>query len=587
MNMWSLGRHRSRRAGRASRGSLVILALLVLAGCEEGPPPADLESAPDPADAPGVADPVTGPIDLHLHGGEVIDGTGAAARVADLLVQDGRIVYVGPPVDPDTLEILASHDASGKVVAPGFIDAHAHGDPLSTPDFPNFLAQGVTTILLGLDGSSPPAGELAGRLAEIESVGIVPNVAYLVGHNTLRGESGLGFGTAPDDSSLEPLVERVVTGLEAGAFGLSLGLEYTPGQLADDRELAAMARPVAERGAVVMSHMRTEDSGAVGEAVEELLEVRRRTGARVHVSHLKVVLGSDPSEAEAILDRMEGARGPERPGSHSPPGRGVTADLYPYLASFTGIAILFPDWARPPADYAAVRSSRGDELAEHLRNRVNARNGPGATLFGTGPWAGRTLEEAAAAEGRPFEEILMELGPGGARAAYFVMDPAVMERFLADPHVAVASDGSPTMGHPRGYGSFARIIREHVVERETLTLEEAVRRMTSLPAAIIGLDDERRVDSRRGRIEVGWAADLVVFDPTRVVDRADFEQPHRLAEGFDGVWVNGVSSWEAGTGPVAGARAGQVLRDRGLPTDPQTPPQDLSETETGPPDNGG
>ncbi len=562
------------------------LAGLVLSGCGGDPPDARDVEADDPG-AEVHAPPVTGPVDWHLAGGRIVDGSGSEPRMADVLVQDDRIVFVGP-VDPDTLEILERFDATGMVITPGFIDSHAHGDPLSTPAFENFLAQGVTTILLGQDGSSPPAGELGAHLSEVERSGVVPNVAYLAGHNTLRGESGLGFGTGSDEAALAPLVGLVETALEAGAFGLSLGLEYTPGQLAGDEELAAMARPVAARNGVVMSHMRTEDAGAVAGAVDELLEVRRRTGARVHVSHMKVVLGSDPGEATGILSMIQEARAATAGGSaHTPDGTGgVTGDVYPYLASFTGIAILFPDWARPPNDYDAVRAERGDELAAHLRDRVNARNGPEATLFGTGPWAGRTLAEAAEAEGRPFEELLVELGPGGARAAYFVMDPGVMSVFLTDPHVAISSDGSPTMGHPRGYGSFARVIRQYVLDEGLLTLEEAVRKMSALPASIIGLDDDARVEVPRGRILPGWAADLAVFDPEAFIDRADFQDPHTLAEGMAGVWVNGTLSWTGGA-PVASARDGRVLRDRGSPPSPEAPTEDLSDTESSPSHEGG
>jgi len=491
-----------------------------------------------------------GPHDLLIAGGSVVDGTGAPARVADVLVTGGAIVHVGT-VEPGSLDVAHTVDATGMVVAPGFIDAHAHWSPPESPDFRNFLAMGVTTVVLGQDGRSPEVKGLADHLRELEARRLPVHVAYLVGHNTVRMESGVGY-SAPDAAGLERMARLVDQGMEAGAFGLSLGLEYDPGVRAGMEELVAVARPVAARNGVVMSHMRNEDADQVEASLEELLEQGRRSGARVHASHLKVVLGNDPGQADRMLAAMERAR---------TEGVGVTGDIYPYTASFTGLSILFPEWARPPHDYAAVVAERREELAEYLRLRVEGRNGPGATLFGTGPWPGRTLEEAAALTGRPFQEVLLELGPSGARAAYFVMNEEVMATFLKDPHVAVSSDGSPTMGHPRGYGTFPRIIRRHVLEEGHLTLEEAVRKMTGLTASILGLDDPERVGLPRGLLAPGFAADITLFRPEELLDRADFENPHRLAEGMAGVWVEGEATWWKGA-PVEGAGNGRVLRDR-------------------------
>jgi N-acyl-D-amino-acid deacylase len=240
----------------------------------------------------------------------------------------------------------------------------------------------------------------------------------------------------------------------------------------------------------------------------------------------------------------------------------VTADLYPYTASYTGLSILFPDFARGGADYASVLANRREELAAYLRDRINARNGPEATLFGTGPYSGRTLAEAAAATGRPFEDLLIELGPSGASAAYFVMDDAWMTAFLRDPHTVVSSDGSPSMAHPRGYGSFARVLRRFVVQEGVLSIEEAVAKMSGRTAAILGLSDPMNQAVPRGLLVPGFAADLALFDPAKIEDPADFENPHQLARGMDFVWVNGVVAWEGATGGAApGATpSGRALR---------------------------
>lgn len=231
----------------------------------------------------------------------------------------------------------------------------------------------------------------------------------------------------------------------------------------------------------------------------------------------------------------------------------ITAEIYPYAASFTGLGILFPEWAMPPNNYSEVLEARREELAAHLREIVTRRNGPEATLFGTGPYTGRTLADAAEARGVPFEEILMELGPRGASAAYFVMDQELMGRLLLDKKTNVSSDGSPTGRHPRGHGTFARVLNEFVNEKQTLELEEAIRKMTLLPATTMRLTDQKR-----GKVEEGWKADLLVFDPAAVRDRATFEEPHQLAEGFDAVLVNGTVVRHGGE--FTGERAGRALR---------------------------
>jgi len=524
--------------------STAWLTLLLLPACAPG----DSTGDPDPGDS--------GAYDLLIAGGSVVDGTGAPARHADVLVRGGQIAHVGE-IDPDTIEagIRDTFDATGLVIAPGFIDAHAHGDPIDPESnrFENFLAQGVTTIVLGQDGGSPRAAELAAHLDSVAAARPGVNVAYLVGHNTIRRESGVEFAD-PGTEGLVRMSELVAEGLAAGAFGLSTGLEYDPGSRSGIDELVAVARPVAAVGGVVSSHLRNEDADMVEESLDELIEQGRRSGARVHASHLKIVLGSDTVRAAALLDQMVRARAE---------GVEVTADVYPYTASYTGIGILFPDWAKPPNDYDSVLVERRDELAAHLRARVESRNGPGATRFGTGNLAGRTLVEVAEGRGVPYEDVLIELGPDGASAAYFVMDENVMNWLLRDPYVVVSSDGSPTMLHPRGYGSFARVIRQYVVEDGMLELEQAVRKMSALTASVFGFDDPALVVVPRGQVREGWAADLVAFDPAEVEDRADFERPHLWAGGMRAVWVNGRLTWRDGEPANSeNGGAGEVLRAR-------------------------
>ena len=479
------------------------------------------------------------PVELVIVNGLIVDGSGGEPYPADVVVGDGRILFIGK-VAADLVPCDRRIDAAGRVVAPGFIDPHSHGDPFETPAFENFLAMGATTITLGQDGSSPAVEDLHAWLAAVDDGGIGTNLAMFVGHGTLREQAGIGLDPSPTRAQLQSLQQRLDRALDV-TFGLSTGLEYNPGLNAGLVELDSLARTVGARGRVIMSHLRNEDDDQLEAALDEL--IRQGKHARVHVAHLKSVYGRGADRADEILAMLAAARSQ---------GVAISADSYPYTASYTGIALLFPTWAKTPEQFAAARRTRYDELADYLRQRVLGRNGPQATLLGTEPHTGKTLADLAAELGKPFERVLIDdIGPQGASAAYFVMDDALQERLLMDPMVAVCSDGSPTGFHPRGHGTFARVIEEYVVDRQLLSLAEAVRKMTALPAAHLGISD-------RGSLAVGLAADLVVFDPARVSATATYTNPLQLAEGFDIVIVNGRIARRDGV--LAPALNGRVLR---------------------------
>lgn len=468
--------------------------------------------------------------DLLITNGFIIDGSGSPAFEADLLIHDGLIIEIGD-INTEGKIIRREMDAEGKTITPGFIDTHSHGNPLSTPRFDNFLSMGVTSISLGQDGRSDGLDDVNAWMNEVDDQGTGPNILYFAGHNSLRRMVDAPRESGLDDSYIEEMREILKEAMDAGAFGLATGLEYDHGTFADLPELIALGEPVAEADGLIVSHVRNEDDDKIEESVTELLEQGIGSGANVHASHIKIVFGDDPQQAESVLELMDEARNE---------GIKVTADVYPYTASFTGISIVFPDWALPPNDFDEVVSDQREELEEYLRNRVEARNGPEATLIGTAPWAGMTLKEVADELDKPFEDVLIDdIKPGGASAAYFVMDEDVMRRFLVDPYVMVSSDGSPTMRHPRGYGSFAKIIRQYVNEENILSLEEAIYKMSGFPAETTRLSDPEKVETPRGFIREGFAADLLIFDPANINDTASFEEPHNYAEGFDWVFVNG------------------------------------------------
>jgi len=487
--------------------------------------------------------PETLAFDVLIENGMVLDGLGNAATAVDLFIRDGEIVLIN---DFETLsrnnpiEIGQRIDASDRIVAPGFIDVHSHGDPLQTPEFENFLAQGVTTITLGQDGDSPATENIAQWMQQVEAQGIGVNLAMFVGHGTLRDLAGIGREPTPDAESMQRMLEMLDSNLKV-TFGLSTGLEYNPGLNASAEELLALAEVVGRNDRVIMSHMRNEDDDQIEASMAEL--IAQGEFARVHIAHMKSVYGRGAARAEELLALMQEAR--DR-------GYEVTADVYPYNASYTGIGILFPVWAKTQEQFEAAMPERREELAEYLRNRVTLRNGPEATLLGTDPYTGKTLADLERELEMPFEDILIDvIGPQGASGAYFVMNDALQSRLLEDPFVGVSSDGSPTGFHPRGHGTFAKIIEEYVVKRQAISLDEAVRKMTSFAAQALGIED-------RGSLEVGKAADIVVFDPAAVRATATYPEPLQLATGFDAVLVNGKLAFHNGV--LQSGLNGEVLR---------------------------
>jgi len=494
----------------------LLLILLVVGGCQQASPPF-LSQYPN--------------IELLIENGTVLDGLGNESFAADVAVVGDRIIFLG---DAEfSAEDLANRvarriDASGKFVTPGFIDLHSHGDPLENPQMESFLAMGVTTISLGQDGSSPDVAPLSDWLADVAANGIGTNLAMFVGHGTLRNQAGIGRSVSPEREAMQSMLHALEQSL-AYTFGLSSGLEYNPGLNAGTDELRALAEVVGQNDRMVMSHMRNEDDDQLENSIAELLEQGEH--ARVHISHLKSVFGKGSERADEILAILAAARAG---------GIEITADIYPYTASYTGIAIVFPVWAKASEQFELARTERREELAEYLRNRVNRRNGPEATLLGTYPYTGKTLADLAHEMELPFEDVLIDvIGPQGAKGAYFVMNDELQSRLLADPLIGVCSDGSPTGFHPRGHGTFARIIEKYVVDDGVLSLPEAIRKLTSFPAGLLGIED-------RGIVREGMIADLLIFDPRNVRDNASYPDPLQLAQGFDVVIVNGKIARENG-----------------------------------------
>jgi N-acyl-D-amino-acid deacylase len=459
--------------------------------------------------------------DLVIKNGRIIDGTGEKSFLATLVINNGII----SEIEKDTARKFAAKkviDASGYLVTPGFIDTHSHGDPLETPAFENFLAMGVTTISLGQDGFSPEIGDLPGWITKVNATGPGVNIAMFAGHNSLRQLSGINYDSVPRKENMQRMEEMLNSAMHAGAFGLTTGLEYSPGEFSRKEELQSLSAIVGKNNGILMSHMRNEDDSEVESSISELLELGKF--CPVHISHIKVVYGKGEERGREILRIIDEAR--EK-------GIEVTADIYPYTASYTGIAILFPDWAKLPNKYEDVVNSRREDLADFLRKKVIQRNGPESTLIGTGTYKGQTLADVSSRMNKPFEQVLIEdIGPYGAGAAHFIMDEDLQRSLLTHPNVNICSDGSPSMRHPRGYGSFPKIIETYVLDQNLFSLEEAIHKMTGLAAGTIQLND-------RGKIEKGKVADILVFKAEELRENATYEEPHQLAGGMEYVILNG------------------------------------------------
>lgn len=489
---------------------------------------------------------------LRIMGGTVVDGTGRAPFIGDVWIEGDRITRIEPATRSTRSTTTAEIDASGKVVAPGFIDVHAHDDlaVLRMPLMPFKVSQGITTVIVGNCGigvapTSPALiRELHGgpghRSAVLGAVEDVPwstfggyldrvgesqpalNVAALVGHNTIRA-AVCGEEERPvSPAELELMVQEVATAMDAGALGLSSGLIYAPGRAADIAELGTMAAAAGERGGLYVTHLRSEADGLI-DAIDEALAIGDRAGCRVHISHLKAAGRGNWGTMQSVVERL-GAL-PQ-----------VTVDVYPYTAASTFLreALGAAGQRTPVLPSEVIIASAPDYPASE----------------------GQTLEELAGAWKLTPEaavDRLTSLSPAGVTVVYFVMSERDVETVVRFNKAMIGTDGIPngSRPHPRLYGTFPRLFGRYVREQGQPSLVEGVRRCTSLAADTFGLPG-------RGSIEVGRFADIVIFDPTTVIDQATYTKPLEFASGIDHVIVNGQIAWESGES--TGARAGVAIR---------------------------
>jgi len=478
--------------------------------------------------------------DLAIVGGQVVDGSGQPARRVDVAIAQGRIAAIGTIARGEAREVI---DAAGLIVAPGFIDVHTHADDLADhPLADNFVRMGVTTIIAGNCGSS--ALDVGEALANISRAGPSVNFATLIGHNTVRAEV---MGTAnrlPSIPELTRMRSLVWRAMADGAVGFSTGLQYVPGTYAKTPEIIDLARVSSNAGGVYATHMRNEGT-ALEAAVEESIRVGSTTGGRVQISHLKVDSPSRWGASAQALAMIDAARSR---------GVDVMADQYAYTAASSTLGIRFPSWAleggqtamaarlEDPQQWARIKREMAGLLAERglkdLSFAVVASHAANPSLNGlTMAQVAAKLKGSDSADAQ-FEAARDLMLANGASMVYHFMSDDDVNRIMRHPFVAIASDASVLVAgqgapHPRGYGNNARVLGEYVRTRHVIALEDAVRKMTSLPAGHFRLD-------RRGLLKEGYAADVIVFDAGRVKDAATFEKPHAYAAGIPYVLVNGV-----------------------------------------------
>ena len=516
--------------------------------------------------APALRLPSRRAYDLILRGGTVFDGSGTAGLLADVAVQDGRIAAVAPGIRETAREELA---VKGLAVAPGFIDIHSHADGslFEDPRVESVLRQGVTTIVVGQDGSSRVPGRsgetsFAPVFQRIEALPSAVNVATMVGLGTVR-RVVVGLDNRPaTPAELAQMTALVEAALASGACGASTGLEYTPGAFASQDELAALCRPLAARRLPYATHLRNEDDQLL-EAIEESIAITKGAGCPLQISHLKTGGPRNWHKIDAVFERIARARSE---------GLDLTFDRYPYVAWATGLTTRFPVWARDGGTAAFLKRLEDSATAAKIREETEA------DVVQVGGWdkilltdvdaaedsaaVGQRLDQWASAKGmEPYAAAvaLLKRNGGSIGTVVFAMSEANCERFLAHQQAMVCSDGGayaltgPARSghpHPRGLGTFPRVLGRYVRERKVLTLAQAVHKMTGMPAARLRLAD-------RGRVSVGAAADLVVFDPATVADLATFEQPFQYPAGIPVVLVNGVVALR--DGQRVGKRAGRGL----------------------------
>lgn len=497
--------------------------------------------------------------DIVIRNTRLIDGTGNPWTHSDIGIKAGKIAAIGNLKSKTATREI---DAANRVASPGFIDVHTHveGEIDRVPRADNFLLDGVTTVITGNCGGSRL--NLAGYFQKLENQGLGINFASFIGHNTVRAEIMGSANRLATPQEIERMQAQVEQAMRDGAIGFSTGLIYIPGTYSNTQEVVALAKASAKYGGVYASHMRDEGPGVFA-AIEEAITVGKEAGMRVELSHFKIDTRNMWGQSDKTLALVEKYRAE---------GVDVVIDQYPYDRSSTSFANVIPSWALADGRDAVLKRLRDPvtraKIAAGMQEIINKKGQPDyawATVASYSPdhkYEGKSITEINIMRGRAqsvpneIETILEMMEAGGASMVYYSMGEVDVDRIMRYPNTAIASDGGvrvPGEGlpHPRSYGTNARVLAEYVRGRHVLTLEDAIRRMTTLPAHTFNFHD-------RGQLREGAAADILVFDPEKVEDRATFINPHQYSTGFDFVLVNGKLAVD--NGQLTQSRGGVILR---------------------------
>lgn len=494
-----------------------------------------------------------------LKGATLHDGTGQVGRKGDLLIREGRIAAIGEALtDRDAVVI----DARGLIVAPGFIDLHTHSDnPLqekATRDNLNYLTQGVTTVVTGNCGSGPV--DVAAFFKKLEANGVGSNVIHLAPHNSIRRQAMGNVNRPPTAEELQKMEALVERAMRDGAYGMSTGLIYNPGTYSKTDELIALAKVVSKHGGFYASHIRNEGVNVLS-ATEEALTIGREARLPVHISHMKA---SGPKAWGLAADQIALVNKARKA------GQVVTADQYPYTASSTSLsATVIPARYREGSAKDFLERLKDADQEKKIRQGISdsleGRDGGSririASYKPQPKWSGKSLAQIAKDENKELVDLVLEIERnGGAGIVNFGMKEEDVRLIMKQPFVATASDGSArvpdddTVPHPRSYGTFPRKIAHYALKEKVITLEEAIRSCSGVPADVLRLPD-------RGYLKKGFVADVVVFDPTTLKDLATFENPHQYSEGVRYLFVNGKLAIREGK--PTHELAGKVLKHAG------------------------
>ena len=497
--------------------------------------------------------------DYIIRNGKLIDGTGNQWQIKDVAIVNNKIAAIGTLSNWKGKKEI---DAKGLIVAPGFIDVHAHieGGETRNPLATNFIYDGVTSVITGNCGGS--ADHMKAYFDFIDSLGMSINVAALMGHNNIRKQvmgTANRHATAQEMQKMEAIADKA---MKEGAVGMSTGLIYIPGTFAPTEEVVALAKVVAQNGGVYASHIRNEED-KVAEAVKEAIEIGRQAKLPVEISHFKVNGQNNWGRSDETLNLIKNAR---------KEGIEVTIDQYPYTASSTNLGILLPDWVLADGqDSILARLKNPNIRAKVKAHSIDLIKRRGLTHFDYAfvanfkadtNYNGKNIRQINLIRGQKdnalaeAETIVQMMELGGAQMVYHGMGDKDVKNIMAYPFNMAASDaGIAVMGlsrpHPRAYGTNARVLGKYVREEKVMSLEEAIRRMTSLPANKFNFKE-------RGIIKEGFFADLVVFNENEVTDMATFENPHQFSKGFKFVFVNGAMTVDNGV--HNGTRKGIAIR---------------------------